>query len=181
MQPTVHLILFLVFLFGTACSSALPNRSTLGELFPGVQGESLEGTPTRLPDDLSGAPCILLVGYAQRSQFDIDRWILGLMQLESQVRIIEIPTIEGLLPGLFANQIDEGMRGGIPEEDWPSVVTVYSDARTIRQFTGTERESNARVLLLDPGGTVRWMTDRGYSASQVQALHAAALRLQATP
>jgi hypothetical protein len=103
------------------------------------------------------------------------------MQLESQVRIIEIPTIEGLLPGLFANQIDEGMRGGIPEEDWPSVVTVYSDARTIRQFTGTERESNARVLLLDPGGTVRWMTDRGYSASQVQALHAAALRLQATP
>ena len=181
MQRTTQIAIPLLFLLSCACASTLPNRSTLGEPFPAVQGNSLDGTSTRLPQDVAGAPCILLIGYTQRSQFDIDRWILGLMQLESQVRLIEIPTIEGLLPGLFANRIDDGMRGGIPREDWPSVVTVYGDATKIREFTGTESESNARVLLLDDSGTVRWMTDRGYSASQVRALHEATLNLGEQP
>ena len=78
---------------------------------------------------------------------------------------------------MFANQIDAGMRKGIPEEDWGSVVTVYDEAAPIVAFTGNENGSNGRVLLLDKQGKVVWFTDRGYSAGQVKALDVALRQL----
>ena len=181
--PKTHPFIFglVVLALLGACKTMLPNQTMLGATFPQVRGESLDGNRVRVPTDLRTGSTILLIGYTQRSQFDIDRWILGLSQLQTPARIMEIPTIEGLLPGLFANRIDEGMRRGIPEEDWPAVVTVYDDAEIIRRFTGTEREDNARVLLIDADGLVHWAAFRGYSATQVQALDRAARGLNSQP
>jgi hypothetical protein len=36
--------------------------------------------PLRVPESFSGGPTVLLIGYKQSSQFDIDRWVMGLMQ-----------------------------------------------------------------------------------------------------
>ena len=68
-----------------------------------------------------------------------------------------------MVPGLFANQIDSGMRKGIPEEDWGSVITVHDEAEPIVAFTGNENGSNGRIALLDAQGKVVWFTDRGFS------------------
>jgi hypothetical protein len=148
----------------TGCASTPPNRDPVGEVFPSVRGESLAGEDYRLPEDFAGRKILLLVGYVMNSQFDIDRWLLGLLQAEVDVPFIEVPTIDGLLPGMFAGQIDSGMRKGIPREDWPAVITVYGDADEIVRFTGKENPRNARVLLLDEDGKVIWFHDRGYSA-----------------
>ena len=61
----------------------------------------------------------------------------------------ELPTISGLIPGLFSGSIDDGMRSGIPNEDWAIVVTIYRDAETVEQFFGNENPLPARVVLLD--------------------------------
>ncbi len=145
-----------------SCQSTLPNRDTVGEVFPSVTGESLEGEPVTFPN---GKPCVLLVGYKQKAQFDADRWLLGLLQLPLDVPVYEVPTIKGLFPRLIGGYIDNGMRGGIPSEDWQVVVTLYgSQAEDVARFTGTEGGNNMRVLLLDRDGKVRWFHDRGYSA-----------------
>jgi len=147
-----------------SCSSSLPNRDPLGEPFPQVRGESLEGTEMTIPDDLNGAPALLIVGYLQDAQFDADRWLFGLLQSEVDVRILEIPTVRGWVPRMISGKIDQGMRNGIPSEDWGTVVTVYDDADKVAQFTGTELGNNVRVFLLDAQGEVIWFHDRGYSA-----------------
>lgn len=149
------------------CASSTPNRDPVGERFPTVAGESLAGEDVRLPDAVAGAPAVLLVGYVQNAQFDIDRWLLGFAQAGAGVKVVEVPTIEGLMPGLFANAIDGGMRRGIPREDWPSVVTVYGDADEIVALTGNENPANARVLLLDADGKIVWFHDRGWSAGKL--------------
>jgi hypothetical protein len=113
---------------------------------------------------------VLLLGFVMDSQFDIDRWLLGLAQANVDVPIYEIPTIPGLVPGMFAGYIDGGMRSGIPEEDWVSVITVYGDGGEIVRFTGNENPRNARVLLLDSKGKVVHFHDRGYSAGTLLAL-----------
>ena len=159
------------------CTSTIVNQDPTGQFFPNVQGTSLAGETFEIPGDFKGKPLLLLIGYKQRSQFDLDRWILGLVQLETPVRIIELPTIEGMVPGLFANQIDSGMRKGIPEEDWGSVITVYDEAEPIVAFTGNENGSNGRIALLDAQGKVVWFTDRGYSAGQVKAVDTAVRQL----
>ena len=123
---------------------------------------------------LAGGPANLLVGYRQRTQFDIDRWILGLLQAEVGVRIVEVPTIPGLAASLAGGFIDEGMRSGIPDGDWGIVVTVYgSDAEPIVEMTGNEGGQTARVLLLDGEGNVVWFWDDGYSARLALEVQAA--------
>jgi hypothetical protein len=98
--------------------------------------------------------------------------MVGMLQLKTPVVMVEVPTIAGMVPGLFANQIDEGMRDGIPKELWGSVVTVYGDADKIRAFTGTANPMPARVLLLDATGRVVWFHDRGFSPILAQELDA---------
>ncbi len=147
------------------CADPIPNRDPIGEMFPSVVGESLEKQRIELPKDLAGAPAVLLVGYAQEAQFDIDRWLMGFLQLELDARILELPTIPGLVPTFASGWIDDGMRSGIPKEDWGIVVTLYGDAaKPVAELTGTAEGRRARIIVLDATGKVAWFDDNGYSA-----------------
>lgn len=154
------------------CASRYPLRTPTQERLPSIVGESLAQARIRLPEDLSGRPAVLLVAFEREAQFDVDRWILGLMQLDAPLRILEVPTIPGLFPGAFSEEIDEGMRGGIPQPDWGLVVTLYDDeAKVMAAFTGNEaRRRNARVLGLDEDGVVRFFHDAGYSPGALTEL-----------
>ena len=163
--PALLLTALPVVLVANGCSSSRPNRDPVGERFPVVLGESLEEERTELPTALAGEPAVLLVGYEQRTQFDIDRWLMGLLQADVDATILEIPTIPGLVPTMISGWIDDGMRSGIPKEDWGAVVTLYgSAAKPVAELTGTENGRNTRVLVLDAEGTVAWFDDTGYSA-----------------
>ncbi|MBL8803125.1 MAG: hypothetical protein JNN27_14065 [Planctomycetes bacterium] len=164
---------------GAGCAARYPARSPLGESFPRVEAQSLAGEPVQLPPPQA---CVLLIGYVQKAQFDLDRWLLGLLQADLGLRIYEVPTIPGLLASGASGWIDDGMRSGIPPEDWKSVVTVYgSKAEPIAKLTGNEPTRNGRVLLLDAEGRVQWMHDRGYSASKLLELAARARELALVP
>ncbi len=130
-----------------------------------VVGQSLEEERVELPTDLAGKPAVLLIGYLQGAQFDLDRWLLGLMQAEVDATLIEVPTIPGLVPTWISGWIDDGMRSGIPREDWASVVTLYGDAaKPVAQWTGTDFGRRARIVVLDAEGKAIWFDDEGYSA-----------------
>ena len=153
------------------CSNPIPNRDPTGELFPTVIGQSLEEQRVELPTDLAGQTAVLLVGYEQDAQFDIDRWLMGILQAEVDAQILEIPTIPSLVATMASGFIDDGMRGGIPVEDWSVVVTLYgSAAKPVAELTGTTNGQIARVLVLDAQGRVSWFDDKGYSARKAIAL-----------
>ena len=164
---SAFLPVLLVLAFG--CQGPVPNRDPVGETFPQVKGRDLDRDTVELPGEIAGSPAILLVGYLQDTQFDIDRWTLGLLQADCRIRVLEIPAVTGWFPEMFLQPtIDEGMRAGIPPEDWAAVVTLYGeDADRLQQFTGTERARNARVLLVDPEGRVAWFWDRGFSPARL--------------
>ncbi len=154
-----------------ACSASLPNRDPTGETVPPLEGTALDGRRVRLPGDLRRSPAILLVGFEQDAQFDADRWLFGLLQSKTPVRVLEVPTIGSRIATAFAGTIDSGMRAGIPSEEWGSVVTLYgAGARALRELTGSERGSNMRVLLVDADGVIRWFHDRGFSAGKLLQL-----------
>jgi len=155
---------------GLGCGSKYTQRDPSGERFPSVVGTSLQGTEYRIPEAFAGEPVLLLVGYEQDSQFDLDRWLLGLTQVGIQVRAYELPTIPGLAPRVFRGTIDKGMRSGIPSEDWGAVLTVYGDGDKIARFTGNENKLPGRVILLDAEGRVIFFHDRGYSVGTLQRL-----------
>ena len=152
------------------CSTEYPRRDPTGELFPSVLGKSLAGKPISIPSEWAGEPVLLLVGFEQNTQFDLDRWVLGLLQTGIEARVVEVPTIPGLVPSFLSERIDNGMRSGIPEEDWASVVTVYAESDMIAKFTGNENPLPGRIVLIGPDGRVRFFHDRGYSAGALVRL-----------
>jgi hypothetical protein len=155
----------------SACQSTfrLP-QSPLGQPFPAVDGQTLTEERQRLPHDLPPEPCILLLGFVQKSQFDIDRWLLGLKQLDYTGCLYEIPAVQGFVPRLLSDRIDAGMREGIPRQEWGNVITVYKDSDELAQFFGNKSPRNARVVLLDSDGTIRFFHDEGYSAGTLLKL-----------
>jgi len=174
------LLLGLVLAMGLAggCSSPIPNRNPVGEPFPSIVAEPLDAESKddriRIPEDFAGKPLLLLVGYVQDTQFDIDRWLFGALDADLNVELREVPAARGMAARLASGFIDGGMRRGIPKAEWGAVATTYgSTAETIAKVTGTERPRNARVLLLDGSGVIRWFHDQGFSAGTLIALREA--------
>lgn len=164
------------------CSSTATRRDPTGESFPAVVGQSLRQETVELPKAYAGGASVFLIGYEQRAQFDLDRWLMGLIQAEVAAQIVEVPTMPGLLPSIASSWIDEGMRAGIPEEDWGAVVTLYgAAAEPVAALTGTESGQNARVLVLDRAGKVVWFDDNGYSAKKALAIASLTSQIEAQP
>ena len=163
-------ILSLLIFFVAGCSTSYTNQSVTGKTFPSVSGQNLEKNKVSIPSDFKSDFTLLLVGYKQDSQFDIDRWLIGLDMTETRVDVYEIPTIQGLFPRMFSTMIDNGMRKGIPKELWKGVITVYKDGDRVQAFTGNEKPNNARVLLLDKNGTVLYFYDDGFSVAALKEL-----------
>ena len=178
MKKLYPLLPLLPFIFFFGCSSRYPNQGVMGKTFPSVSGTSLEGTAHRIPEDFLDEPVIYLIGYVQDSQFDIDRWLIGLEMTKTKVKAIELPTIQGLFPRMFRTRIDGGMRRGIPKELWGGVITIYEDGEKVQRFTGNTNPNNARVIILDAEGKIVYFYDRGFS---VDALRKARAALENSP
>lgn len=168
-MKTIFALFIVPLLILTACTakSIPPSNNIINSAFPLVNGKNLEQKSVTLPESIIGKPTAILIGYQQKAQFDIDRWILGLLQAEVPVQILEVPTIAGMMPQMVQEFINNGMRKGIPEKDWAQVITVYEDAEKIISAFGNERPQSARVVLLDRSGRIIWTTNSGYSASAI--------------
>lgn len=159
------ILITMIILLLVGCSTTYTNRDPVGEVFPTVSGESLEKIEIDMPQYFNGSKTILLLGYKQDSQFDIDRWLIGLDQINTKAKVYELPTIQGMFPRMFSAFIDNGMRKGIPKELWGGVITIYRDGAIVQEFTGNENGNNARVLVIDENGTIIYFYDRGFSVS----------------
>ena len=165
----IALALLMILLVGCSKKVATPTNLQ-NSLFPQVKGESLTKKSVTLPDDYRGKNTLILIGYQQKTQFDIDRWILGALQADVKVEIVEVPTIAGMMPQMVQGFINNGMRSGIPQNDWGAVVTVYEDAPKIIAALGNERPQSAYAVLLNREGRIVWSSNQGYSAAQILEL-----------
>lgn len=138
--------------------------SPLLQRLPSVEGSSLSRQRIRLPEHVAGKPAVLLVAYRRGAQEDVDRWMSFLANNWPQVPLYEVPTIAGALWRPLAGWIDSGMRGGVPDDKWSSVVTLYGeDAARLRDFLGDQRGYSTSVVVLDAKGQVVWLNAEGYS------------------
>jgi hypothetical protein len=151
----------------------------MGRRFPRVSGRTLSRKAACFPDDLSGAPAVLLVAYRRSAQADVDRWAQALTQGAPGLRTYEVPTIPALAYRPLAGWIDGAMRGGVPQRQWSSVVTVYGDGAVVRDFLGEAARPVAHVVLLDGDGVVRWFDADGYSTAAAAGLLATVAGLSA--
>lgn len=161
----MRIFLLVITLLLSGCSTIYPNKNVQGMLVPSMTGETLEQKTITLPAVFDAPLTLLLVGYKQDSQFDIDRWLVSLDITETEITAYEIPAIQGMFPRMFSTLINDGMRAGIPKELWGGVITLYADGEVLQKFTGNENPNNARVLLINNQGKILYFYDRGFSVN----------------
>jgi hypothetical protein len=147
----------------------------VGRRFPSVAGQALSGETVRIPEDLLGAPALLLCAYRRGTQPDIDRWAAFAGREFPWLAVYELPIIPALVWRPFQGMIDGGMRGGVPRRQWSSVVTLYEQGATARAFLGDGGGLHTIVVLLDAGGVVNFCESGGYREATERAM-AQALR-----
>lgn len=169
-----YALLAIVGLFLVLATTYAAGASPVGKRLPSVKGEALSRKPVRFPEDTVGAPAILLVAYRRGTQADIDRWMAFLKERAPQTVRFEVPAIASILWRPMSGWIDSGMRGGVPQEAWSSVVTLYEDAPQLRDFLGDYGGTTTHLVLLDREGKVAWFNAGGFSeragASLLEAL-----------
>ncbi len=169
-MDSLKIIITLFCLCIIGCSTSFENQVVINKFFPEISGSSLEGNRIQIPLKNSAGHQILLIGYEQNSQFDIDRWLIGFSMLKVSVPIYELPVLAGWFPKFLRKRIDNGMRSGIPKKIWKSVITVYNDGDKVKKFLGSENPRNARVVLLDKNGKIISFFDDGFSVQSLNEL-----------
>jgi hypothetical protein len=144
-----------------------------GRRFPSVTGVALSGVPVRIPEDLMGAPALLLCAYRRGTQTDVDRWAAFAGRELPQLAVFELPIIPALIWRPLQGWIDGGMRGGVPRGQWSHVVTLYEEGAKARAFIGDAGGDRAQVLLLDAAGVVAFHDAGGFRESSARRLAAA--------
>ncbi len=144
--------------------------SPVGRRFPSAGGTALSGEDVRFPDDIAGAPAVLLVAYQRAAQGDVSKWLEFLQSREPGLTVYEVPTIPSITYRPWAGWIDNGMRKGVLRALWPQVVTIYAEGGPVRDFLGGSRFLGASVVLLDAGGVVRWFGAQGFTPGGGAAL-----------
>ena len=158
---------------------ALPAAAgPVGQRLPSVHGTSLARAEVRLPEDLAGAPAVLLVAYRRQTQADVDRWLAALDRLAPDVVALEVPTITNPIWRPLQGWIDGGMRGGVPPGLWAHVVTLYEDGGRARAFIGDGGGWRTQIVLLDAAGSVAFHDNGGFSEEAADRLAAAATALE---
>lgn len=166
-----HSFLLIACLILSACATYdYPSQVKIGDPLISFNGQSLEEQPVKFPDDIAGKSTLLIFGFVQDSQFDIDRWLIGLDMTKTDINIIEVPAVKGWYAKFIGSFIDNGMRSGIPKELWRVVVTVYEDGTLVQEYMGNERPRNARIVLVDKNGIIQHFYDRGFSVNALNEL-----------
>jgi len=117
----------------------------VGRRFPSVAGQALSGEPVRMPEDLLGAPALLLCAYRRGTQPDIDRWAAFAGREFPWLAVYELPIIPSIVWRPFQGMIDGGMRGGVPRHQWSRVVT-FCEAGGYREVTARALAQALRAL-----------------------------------
>lgn len=181
METSVVVGTVLAGLLLTAVAASSSEGVPVGRVLPSVKGTSLAGREVRFPEDLRGKPAVLLVAYRRGTQEDVDLWIRFLSQRAPGLPFFEVPTISNPVWRPLSGWIDGGMRGGVPQEKWPSVVTLYGDAPTLRRFLGDRGGFVTHAVLLDGEGRVAWFGNEGFSEAAGRELLAVLSRLEGAP
>jgi hypothetical protein len=150
--------------------SGIPMKSAADEVkpgarLPGVTGKDLNGKAWKAPADFPGSRTLLILGYEEAQQKDIDTWTagLGLTQRENKLPWVEMPVIDE--PGVIMRWIiDTGMQRGIPDKEVRSHVwTVYTNRSEFLKSCGIESVNVIHVLVVTREGEVLALESGGYA------------------
>ncbi|MEM6629712.1 MAG: hypothetical protein AAF694_08565 [Bacteroidota bacterium] len=130
-------------------------------LFPHLKAETLKKQEIVFPKDIRKEVNILVLVFEQRAQSLVDTWadiILTEYEPQGNISYHEVPMISGWwFP--ISWQIDNWMRGGIPEQYHSNTATFYGNRKPYFQALEMDNPKSCYVFVLDKMGFIRFRAE----------------------
>jgi ATP10 protein len=154
------------------------NSSLVGTSFPAMEVQSLSKIKMDLPTYTFGKPTILCIVFDQNAQFKVDTWTLPILDKykNEEVNYLEIPMINANYKWV-SRFIDNGMRGGVPEELHKHVATYYGKLNDYKNILQMVDKNSCYLFLLDKQGIIQYTTSGIASVEKVSELNTAIEKL----
>ena len=139
------------------------------EKLPPLQGETLSGKNVTLPAAAGGRPALLIIGFTHASRTGTKAWDV---RVDNHFPTWSIAVLQDV-PRLVRGMVVHGIKGGTPKEDYGRFVLIYHGEKQLKQAAGFDRPDDAYLLVIDPGGAIRWryhgpVTDAAWADLQKQ-------------
>jgi hypothetical protein len=132
---------------------------------PVITGKDLNGTSWLVPAGLPGDRTLVLVGFEESQQQDIDIWTqgLGLKAPTNTIPWVEMPLIQN--PGMLMRWfINTGMQSGIKDLRIRSHVwTAYTDKKTFMRSCGMVSDESIFAMVVNRSGQLLSIERGAYS------------------
>ena len=138
------------------------------QTLPTLTGTALDGTTLRLPAELPPMATVLLFGFQHEARADVGAWKRALDG--AGLPWMSLPVVqEGTDPASLSGVI-QAMKHHAPERDWGHTVLVHEGGTGLLLAFGWVPDASAKVVLVEPDGTVLASHAGPYSDAAVEAL-----------
>lgn len=131
-------------------NAALPPGKGMPDVFPSVQGKTLNKVSKTVPDDFTTQHLIAIVAFQQWHQRNVDQTIELLEEnaFDEQFAIIEIPVIQKATR-FRQIRLDALMRAAIPDHRIRNrTITVYLDKKEFMTSLGIETDASIHWFVI---------------------------------
>ena len=163
-----------LFVMGTTLlAQPRPKALAVGDPFPRLEGEFLNGKDARLPEAAQGKPFLIIMGFTYASRTMVEPWFDEARKVltPSGGRVYQVPVIGGLAR-LSKWFINSGMRRGTPTDLHENVMTVWGGVDEWKQAMGYVKsgDDDAYLVLVGADGRVRWLHHGAHTAAAETAM-----------
>jgi hypothetical protein len=136
---------------------ALGSIQGLCQEIPKTTGETLNGKPIVLADEVRGHPAVLVAGFSREGGNGSAAWVKSIHADASLngFTVYEIAEIAGA-PSLIRGMIKSGMRKGVPPDEQSRFVVLTQDEKPWRAYFEVSDDQVPYVILIDGSGKVLW-------------------------
>lgn len=160
---------------GIRQAGAAQESLRVGDRMPELEGETLTGRTTVLPQASAGKVTLVAMGFTYESRRAVEAWVAWYRTTAdpATTTFFEVPMIGGIAT-LGRWFIDRGMRSGTPVELHDQVITIYGGTGDWKQRLSysASHEDDAYLILLDRQGVVRWLHHGVFDRSRAGELKA---------
>lgn len=163
-----------VFVMGGALAvptAGQPGSSHLkpGDTLPALVGQTITGKNLDLPAAADDSQAVLIFSFSRAGGRDAQNWEQRLSKDYPHLSIYTAIFLESV-PRLFRPLAVTGIRNGMPLLLQDRTMLSYRDESLWKERLHVADESHASVILLGPGGHIRWIRSGPFTASLYLAL-----------
>jgi hypothetical protein len=140
-----------------------------GDTLPQLAGQSLTGKPVDLPSGMGDGQIVLIVSFSHSAGRDSQNWGEHLSKDYPHLNIYNAIFLEAA-PKLVRPMAVSGIKSGMPPFIQDRAVIFYKDESLWKQRLEIKDDSWARVIVIDPGGRIRWISPGPFGDAVYQAL-----------